>query len=85
MSAAKKAPKASGRNVSEDERNTERISLRLDPEAMELLRHYAGAWKCSMAEVVTCALDSLKDDKDMHAVMGMMAGRDRSANPETKR
>ncbi len=65
MAARKRAPKASGRNVTEDERNTERISLRLDPEAMELLRHYAAAWKCPMSEVVSVALDSLKEDKVM--------------------
>ncbi len=88
MAAAKKTPKASGRNVSEDERNTERITLRLDPEAMEVLRHFAGAWKCSMAEVVSTALDSLNGDKDMQNVMGVLKGAasdDRSVEKEPMR
>ncbi len=70
--AAKKAKKASGRNVAEHERNTERVTIRLDPEAMDHLRHFAAAWKCSMAEVVSAALDSLNGDTDMQAVMGLM-------------
>jgi len=74
MAATKKATKASGRNVAEDERNTERITLRLDPEAMDLLKDFAGAWKCSMAEVVSVALSSLNEDKDMQAVMKMTKG-----------
>lgn len=54
------AKKASGRNVTDDERNTERVTLRLDPESMALLRYYAAAWHCPMAEVVSCALEALE-------------------------
>lgn len=65
--------KASGRNVAESERNTERVTVRLDPEAMGLLRHYAAAWRCPMSEVVTCALDSLRSDKAINDAMKLMA------------
>lgn len=64
--AAKK--KASGRNVSEAERNTERVTLRLDPEAMEILRYYAAAWKCPISEVVTSALDMLQNDQFLKSI-----------------
>lgn len=60
MAAKKK--KASGRNIPEAERNTERVTVRLDPEAMELLRHYAKAWKCPMSDVIETALEALKSD-----------------------
>lgn len=66
------AKKASGRNVTEAERGTERITLRLDPEAMDLLKHFAAAWKCSMSEVVSTALDSLNGDIGMQEVMKMV-------------
>lgn len=66
--------KASGRNVTEDERNTERVTLRLDPEAMETLRFYAAAWKCPVSEVVTMALDSLRSDKATDDAMKLLAG-----------
>lgn len=69
--------KASGRNVAEHERNTERVTLRLDPEAMATLRSYAAAWKCPMSEVVESALDSLQADKTINAAMSR-SGRDRS-------
>ncbi len=65
--------KASGRNVSEDERNTERVTLRLDPEAMDILRFYADAWKCPISEVVASALDSLQSDEAVNAAMKMKA------------
>lgn len=60
--AAKKT-KASGRNIPEADRGTERLNLRLDAEAMELLRFYAKAWRCPMSEVVHVALEALKNDK----------------------
>ncbi len=66
------ANKASGRNVAESERNTDRITLRLDPEAMDHLRHFAAAWGCSMSEVVSTALDSLNGDEGVQEVMKMM-------------
>lgn len=68
--AAKK--QASGRNISEAERNTERVTVRLDPEAMELLRHYAAAWKCPMSDVIESALEALNND----AVLGRRRGSD---------
>ena len=74
--------KASGRNVTESERNTERINLRLDAEAMETLRFYAGAWKCPMSEVVTCALDSLRADK---AINDAMATQHKGKDPTDER
>lgn len=75
---AGKKRKASGRNITEEERNTERVTIRLDPEAMGLLRGFATAWKCSMSEVVSTALDSLNGDRDMQNVMGFLKSKKRT-------
>lgn len=65
--------KASGRNVAESERNTERITLRLDPEAMDLLRHWKAAWRCSAGDVVEVALDALRDARPHLDAMSFLA------------
>lgn len=67
--------KKSGRNVTDAERNTERITLRLDPEAMGVLRAYASAWKCPMSEVVETALNSLQNDKTINKAVRGEQGR----------
>ncbi len=82
------AKKKSGRNVAESERNTERVTLRLDPEAMDILRFYAESWSCPMSEVVASALDSLQADKAIGDAMrfkAAVASRDRGSAPENDR
>ncbi len=59
MSSTKKA---SGRNIPEDERNTERLNLRIDAEAMALLCFFATAWRCSKREVI----ETLLTEADQH-------------------
>jgi hypothetical protein len=67
MAAKKTKKKASAKkkkrrtaNVSESQRHTERVILRLDPEVAARLRSIAAAWHVTLAEVVTDALDALK-------------------------
>lgn len=67
--------KASGRNIAESERNTERVTVRLDPEAMALLRHYAAAWQCPMSDVVESALDALSSHETIKGVMKALGKR----------
>jgi uncharacterized protein (DUF4415 family) len=61
---AKKAPakkkKRRTANVPESQRHTERVILRLDPDVAARLRSIATAWHVTLAEVVTDALDALK-------------------------
>lgn len=60
MGVKKKAKKkASGRNISEAERNTERVTLRLDPETMSDLRELAEEMGVSIADVVDSAMTTL--------------------------
>lgn len=62
-------PKAPGKNIEDWQRGTERITLRLDPEAMDLLRSYAKSLGVPMSTIVVRALESFKNDpmtrKDM--------------------
>lgn len=56
MSKVVDIKKASGRNVKESERNTERVSLRLDPQTAEDLRELAEQYGVAMARVVEAAV-----------------------------
>jgi hypothetical protein len=49
---AKKAPRPRSGFVTEEQRNTERLTLRLDPDTMALLRGYAAELGWSLAKVV---------------------------------
>ncbi len=51
--------KASGRNISEAERNTERLTLRLDPETMTDIRDLAEDCDCTLAQVIDAAMTAL--------------------------
>lgn len=53
------ATKAPGRNIAESERNTERMTLRLDPETMADLREVAADSGCTIAEVIDAAITTL--------------------------
>ena len=65
----KKAPKKAAAakkkrrtmNVPESQRHTERVILRLDPDVAARLRAIAAAWHVTLAEVVTDALDALRN------------------------
>lgn len=64
--AAKK--KASGRNVAESERNTERLTLRMPPVHMRQLEKLAKRWDCSLASVIaTLVVNELGSGDDRSA------------------
>lgn len=70
MATRKRTPaKAPGENIEEWQRHTERLTLRLDPEAMELLASYAKSLGWTKAQVVEAALESFKNDKRTQALM----------------
>lgn len=62
---AAKAKKASGRNISEDERGTKAVKLRLDPEAREVLAALAKKSGMTMSDVVMIALEVLRNDDSL--------------------
>ncbi len=67
MAAKKKgatAPRPRSGWVSEDDRKTERITLRLDPERMAFLRSYAAKYGWTLAGAVGNAIDCLRGEKD---------------------
>lgn len=55
--------KMPGRNIGDDERNTSRLTLRLDPDVADRMRAIAAAWKCTLAEVVEEAISRLDPDR----------------------
>jgi hypothetical protein len=55
MAAAKK----SGVNIPEAQRNTDRLTLRLDPETMTDLRELAAECGCSVSAVIDAAMTTL--------------------------
>lgn len=55
----KRQKKASGRNIADSERNTTKITLRLDPESAEDLRDFAEESGKSMSEIVGAAMTAL--------------------------
>lgn len=56
------APRPRSGFVTEEQRHTERLTLRLDPEAMDLLRAYSKSLGVSMSTIVERALESFKND-----------------------
>ncbi len=60
MTAGKRgapAPRPRSGWVSEDDRHTERLTLRMEPAIMKRLREYAGEQGWSLSETVTKALE----------------------------
>lgn len=53
MSARKQAPRPRSGWVSEDDRHTERLTLRLAPGTMAKLRALADGWGVKVSEAVT--------------------------------
>ncbi len=51
--------KASGVNIPEAQRGTERLNLRLDPETMTDIRDMAAECGCSVAQVIESAMMAL--------------------------
>lgn len=58
--SAPRPKKASGRNIGDHERNTVKVTLRLDPDTAENLKRIALAWKSTMGEVVEAAIEALE-------------------------
>lgn len=51
-------------NVHESQRNTERICVRLDPEAAARLRGLAQAWRLGLSETVEELLERVTGEED---------------------
>lgn len=86
MASRKKAParKASGANIEDWQRGTQRITLRLRPDMMRLLGSLASEYD-SMADCVGAALKALDRELDAECRANGMTDPSRVAKPTLHR